>query len=289
MSHPLVTVICLCYNHARFLEGAVVSVVRQTWPNIELWVVDDASTDNSRAVINDLLKKYPQIKVHFNPVNRGHCRSFNQVFRQSRGDFIIDLAADDVLSPERVEKGVRELELAGEKYGVHFSDAIYINEQGEELGRHSEKYPHHTIPEGNLYMELIRRYFICPPTLMFRRRVLETLGGYDEDLHYEDFDVLIRSARQFYFRYSPEVLVKRRVLKGAGSGAQFRLFSRHSLTTLAVCRKIKQLNRNEMERIALQQRLRYEIGLNLRLLNVDVVWQLVKLYFRNSRMKYSSF
>ncbi len=286
MSHPLVTVICLCYNHARFVEEAVESVLNQTWPNVEFWVIDDASTDNSREVISTLAEKYPQMKVHFNTVNRGHCRSFNQAFRQSRGDFIIDLAADDVLKPDRITKGIKALDEAGEKYGVHFGDAMYVSEGGEELIRHSEKYPHHTIPEGDIYKELIRRYFICPPTLMFRRNVLETLGGYDEDLHYEDFDVLVRAARQFYFRYSTEVLVKRRVLKGARSDAQFRLFSRHSLTTLAVCRKIMQMNCNEEERRALQQRLRYEIRLNMKLLNVDVVWKLMKLYFRNSIKKH---
>lgn len=286
MTHPLVTVICLCYNHARFVEEAVESVLRQTWPNVELWVVDDASTDNSREVISALAAKYRHIKVQFNPVNMGHCRSFNQAFRQTSGDYVIDLAADDVLMPDRIAKGVKELNDAGEKYGVHFGDAVYINERGEELGRHSDKYPHSIIPDGDIYIELIRRYFICPPTLMFRRNVLESLDGYDERLHYEDFDVLVRAARQFYFRYSPVVLVKRRLTKGARSGAQFRLFSRHSLTTLNVCRKIMHMNRNEEERRALQQRLRYEIGLNLRLLNMDVVWQLMKLHFRNSATKH---
>lgn len=282
MKHPLVTVICLCYNHARYVKEAVDSVMRQNWPNVELLVVDDASTDNSREAIGALAEKYPRIKVQFNEVNMGHCRSFNQMFRQSKGDFVIDLAADDVLMPGRIQTGVEELLIAGRNYGVHFGDAIYINEQGEELGLHSGKYPHATVPEGDIYKELISRYFICPPTLMFRRSVLEALGGYDENLHYEDFDVLVRAARQFYFKYSPQVLVKRRELKGARSSAQFRLFSRHSLSTLAVCRKIMKMNHTEEERKALQQRLRYEIGLNLRLLNADVVWHLTRLYFKNA-------
>jgi glycosyltransferase involved in cell wall biosynthesis len=286
MSHPLVTVICLCYNHARFVAEAVESVMQQTWPNVELLLVDDASTDKSREVIKTLAEKYPNIQAVYNACNMGHCRSFNAALRQSKGLYVIDLAADDVLMPDRIQHGVEELERGGANYGVHFGDALYIDETGSELGRHADKYPHHLVPEGHIYKELIRRYFICPPTLMFRRSVLERLGGYDESLHYEDFDVLVRAARHFYFRYSPKVLLKRRITKGARSAAQFRLLSRHSLTTLAVCRKIMQMNRTEEERRALQERLRYELGLNLRLLNVDVVWRLVQLYCRNLITKY---
>lgn len=281
MNHPLVSVICLCYNHERFVEEAVQSVLHQTYPNIELWVVDDASTDSSREVIGRLKEKHPHIRVLLNTVNRGHCRSFNAAFWQSHGEFIIDLAADDVLMPDRISKGVDDLTKAGPEYAVHFGDALYINEEGSELGRHSRRYPHASVPDGDIYKEIISRYFICPPTVMFRRKVLEALGGYDENLHYEDFDVLVRAARQFYFRYSPDMLVKRRLTANARSRAQFRLFSRHSLTTLAVCRKIMAMNRTEAERLALQHRLWYEMKLNLRLMNLDVFLQFLKLYLKN--------
>ncbi|GIV36933.1 MAG: hypothetical protein KatS3mg032_1312 [Cyclobacteriaceae bacterium] len=283
MSLPGVSVICLSYNHARFVEEAVQSVLNQDYPNVEIWIADDASTDNSLQVIERLTQQHPHIHFMHNDANQGHCRTFNKVLGKTNGEFIIDLSADDVLLPVRISRGVKELQLMGSTYGVHFSDARYIDEAGRALYLHSQRYPHETIPQGNVYIELIKRYFICPPTLMFRREVLEQLGGYDEQLHYEDFDILVRAARHFCFSYSPEVLVKRRVVKGAGSSRQFRLFSRHSLTTLAVCKKIMAMNRTEPERRALQKRLRYEMMLNLKLLNVDVAWQFMEMLIQNGK------
>ncbi len=285
MNQPLVTVICLCYNHARFVSRAVQSVLQQDYPHVELWVADDASTDNSRDLICNLQQRHPQIHVFLNEVNEGHCRIFNKVFSKTRGRYIIDLSADDLLMPERIRRGVEELERKGEAFGIHFGDALYIDEYGRELFLHSEKYPHASVPQEDVYAALVSRYFICPTTVMFRREVLEHCGGYDEHLHYEDFDILVRAARKYKFVYSPEVLVKRRIVRTATSRKQFRIFSRHSYTTLTVCRKIMDLNRTEAERRALQRRLWYELRLNMRLLNVDVAWQLLQLLVQNSRKR----
>lgn len=288
MNQPLVSVICLCYNHARFLEEAVQSVLQQDYPRVELWIADDASTDNSRGLIEKLQRQHPHIQVWHNPVNMGHCRTFNRVFSQTKGEFIIDLSADDVLLPGRISAGVADLTRCGPACGVHFSDAWYIDEEGSLLHRHSDKFPHASVPQGNVYTHVVSRYFICPPTLMFRREVLTYLGGYDEQLHYEDFDVLVRAARSFGFCYAPQALVMRRMVRGARSRQQFRLFSRHSITTLAVCKKIMAMNQTEAERLALQQRLKYELLLNLRLLNIDVALQFLYLLMKNARPRHSA-
>lgn len=286
MENPLVSVICLSYNHARFAEEAIQSVLSQTYSNVELIVVDDASTDNSVQIIEQKIKSHSDIKFLALKKNLGHCKAFNQGYSLAKGKYIIDLAADDVLLPNRIETGVKELEKAGDSYGVHFSDAEWISETGEFLSRHSERFPHNTIPQGDIYKHLISRFFICSPTAMYTRAVMTYLGGYDENLLYEDFDVWIRSSRKFKYLYSPEVLVKKRIVRGSMSSKQFEVMSPQLESTYLVCEKILALNKNNEEKQELRKRILYEIKTCLRLLSLSLAWRYLLLLRKNSRMIY---
>src|SRR6185436_18882244 len=107
MPSPTVTVICLCYNHARFVEEAIESVLNQSYANIQLIVVDDASTDKSAEVIKQLINKHSSIEFLPLQTNLGNCKAFNQGLARAKGEYVIDLAADDVLLPTRIETGVQ--------------------------------------------------------------------------------------------------------------------------------------------------------------------------------------
>lgn len=288
MSLPGVTVICLCHNQGRFVREAILSVMDQTWKNTELLVVDDASTDDSVEVIREMVTRYPAIR--FIPLSRnvGNCKAFNHALKQATGEFVIDLAADDILLRDRVSKGVEALAKAGNGCGINFTDADWISEHGEHLYRHSDRFPHATIPQGNIYKELIARFFICSPTMMSRRWVLEALGGYDEDLAYEDFDFWIRSSRNFDYCYTPEVLVKKRVVKNSMSQKQFSLFSPQLKSTYRVCEKVMALNRNREEQRALGKRMLYEMRVCVRWLHFSLFWKYVRLYVKNRKMHYST-
>lgn len=288
MLPPLVSVICLCYNHSRFVQEAIESVLNQTYTNVQLIVVDDASNDDSMEKIKQLVSKHPAIEFIHLLSNLGNCKAFNRGLALAKGEFLIDLAADDVLLPNRIEVGVRELQQAGQEYGVHFSDAELISETGKQVGIHAERFPHHSIPQGDIYKELIKRYFICPPTVMFTREVMNYLGGYDETLTYEDFDFWIRSSRKFRYTYSPAVLVKKRVSENALAKEQFVLLSKHSRTTFKVCEKILILNKTQEEQKALSGRIVYEIKLNLRLLNFRTVIRYFFLLLKNKGISATS-
>lgn len=256
MNSPLVSIICLCHNQASYVEEALQSVLNQTHESIELIVVDDASTDGSQAVILNFLIEHPKVKFIKTEKNVGNCAAFNQGWRGSAGDFIIDLAADDILLPERVEIGLKRLEET--KSGIHFSDSDLIDVGGGILGRHNERFTD-SIPEGDLYARLVSSYLICPTTMMFRREVIEALDGYDETLAYEDFDFWVRSAREFNYAYSNQVLAKKRMLKNSHATSQTNFRNKHQQSTLIVCRKALGLNRTKMEGNALKKRCRYEI------------------------------
>lgn len=283
MNHPLVTVICLCYNQSRFVEEAIASVAAQTYPSVELIVVDDCSTDDSADVIRKIIGNYANATFLPLSENHGHTRAFNHALASAQGDFIIDLAADDVLMPERIARGVEALSAAGDAYGVNFTDAEWMSEEGKRLYPHSDRFPHSTIPQGDVYKDIIERFFICSPTMMFRRNVIEALGGYDPTLHYEDFDFWVRSARRFHYCYTPEVLVKKRIVRNSMSDRQFSLLSPQLRSTYRVCEKILELNRSPEEHEALKRRVLYEMRVSLRLLHFPVFFRYLSLYRRIRR------
>ena len=263
MNQPLVSIICLCYRQAAFVQEALESVWAQTYPQLELIVVDDGSADGSAEEIQRILRKHPEVPFLALPENIGNCRAFNMGLALCRGKYVIDLAADDVLLPERVAEGVRALEEAGSGFAVHFSDVQYTNPEGQVLRTHYKRKADGSlaekVPHGWVYADLLERYFICTPSMMMRRSVLEELRGYDEGLVYEDFDFWVRSARHWQYCFTDKVLVKKRVLSNSWSARQYQKGSRHLESTLRVCLKARRMNRSPQEDVALAKRLSYEI------------------------------
>jgi glycosyltransferase involved in cell wall biosynthesis len=255
------------------VKEAIESVLAQTYDNIELIVVDDASTDNSAAIIKDIISDHPGIKFIGLTSNVGNCAAFNKGWKASSGEFIIDLAADDLLYPDRIQKGVTDSLKHDDIYAVQFGDAEFINEAGETVGFHSDRFPHHTVPAGDVYKHVIERYFICSPSMFVRRSVFEKLNGYDETLAYEDFDFWIRSSRDFWYFYCPTVLVKKRIVKGSMSDQQFKKGNSQQLSTYRVCEKIRQLNKTGEEDAAMDVRLLYELRKAIGRFDLGMAWK----------------
>ena len=278
MKTPLVSVVCLCYNHARFVEEAIQSVLNQRYSNVQLIVIDDHSTDKSIEAIDKFISGNKAVEFVPLPSNLGNCRAFNIGLEKAKGDFIIDLAGDDVLMPDRIEMGVRNLESLGKEVGVQFSDAELINENGAHLGYHSDRFRHDSIPQGDIYKEVLSRYFINSPTMMMRRQVLEELGGYDGALAYEDFDFWVRSSRICKYSYIPEPLVRRRILSTSLGQRQYRTGSDQLRSTLTVCRKAFDLNKTEDEHAALRKRIVYEMRRAMFLGEIKIGWEYWKLW-----------
>ena len=259
---PKATVICICYNHEAYVQEALESVVKQTHSDVELIVVDDASTDHSVEKITAFAKEHPETIVIENDDNLGNCASFNKGFALSSGEYIIDLSADDVLHPDRISIGIRSMEGDSNRCGVQYADAEIVNADGSLIGLHSELVPgarrFSTMPTGMIFAEVLASYFICPPTLMIRREVLVALNGYDEQLSYEDFDFLVRSSRAFEYCYIPQVLVKKRKTPTAKSKLQEVGDEEELASTFVVCKKAVNMIQTSEEKNALRRRLAYE-------------------------------
>jgi glycosyltransferase involved in cell wall biosynthesis len=253
---PLVSVICLCYNHEQFIREALDSVLQQTYANVEIIIVDDMSTDNSVNVISEYLLKYPHIKFISTGVNIGSCAAFNLGWRASKGAFIIDFATDDILLPSRISKQIEAFSKLDNIYGVVYSDAEYISDNGDHLYYHSQKYK--PAPSGYVFPDVLGRYFICPPTMLIKREVFEYLNGYDETLAYEDFDFWIRSAKQFKYHYLNSLTTKRRIHNKSMSRGLYQKENKLLASTVKVCQKAASLVQTRKEEEAMGQRIRYE-------------------------------
>jgi len=262
MENPLVSVICLCYNHQRFVREAVESVFNQSYKNIQIIIADDASTDHSVLEIKKLKAEHPSIELLLLPSNLGNCKAFNEALKLTRGEFIIDFATDDLMRPERIERQVAFFKRLDSTVGLIYTDAEYVDESGKFIRNHFEylfeKGLITHIPMGDVYRDVLTTYFIPGPTMMIRREVFAALNGYDETLSYEDFDFWVRSSRIYRYAFLNERLTSIRKVKNSMSTGWYVPGDKQLHSTYLICRKAQLLNRDAEDQQALVTRLRYE-------------------------------
>lgn len=203
---PLVSVLCICGDHGRFVGECLSSLEAQTWPNLEILVLDNASTDDSLQVIDGWAAA---TKRRHEVIRQGRaegvCRNFNTLFARARGAYFCLLAADDTLLPEKFERQVRLLEAAGPGVAVVYSDATQIDEAGKELpglfvSSHRKR---DDCPEGEVLGELLKGNWIPAHGALTRRGAWEKCGPWDEALVYEDWDMWLRLAARYRFHFDP--------------------------------------------------------------------------------------
>ena len=153
---PLVSVICLSYNHEAYVVEALNSVINQTYPNVELLIADDCSTDNSVEVIQNWLENHPEVDFLTNEKNFGNTKTFNQLAKKAKGEFIIDLAADDILLPNCVENQIKTFQNSKFKnLAIVYGNLIEVDENGSFLGNYYTEEDH---PEsGDIYKMVVGR------------------------------------------------------------------------------------------------------------------------------------
>lgn len=200
--YPLVSVIIPCYNREDYIATTVNSVLTQTWPNIELIVVDDGCIDGSRKLLESFGQRLA-ILEHPGRANKGQSAAINLGLRQSSGDYLAILDSDDLFTPDKIEKQVRYLEEHPE-FGLVYANCMYIDENGKELCK--MHYRDHSPPVGPEQV-LEESYFNVPSNSLFRRSVFEKAGFLDETLRSaQDHDYGIRIAEVTRIGYIDECL-----------------------------------------------------------------------------------
>ena len=128
---PLVSVVLATYNGALFLSQQLDSIVAQTYPNIEIIVVDDGSTDDSLNILNTYALKHEHMKIYANPVNMGYIKNFQKGCRLSHGEFIALCDQDDEWHIDKIKYMV---EAIGD-HPMAYCDSIVCDEHLADTGK----------------------------------------------------------------------------------------------------------------------------------------------------------
>jgi glycosyltransferase involved in cell wall biosynthesis len=266
---PLVTIICLCYNHEQFIVESLNSVLNQNYQNIELIIADDFSTDNSKIIIKSWLNNHPEIHFISNETNLGNTKTFNKALQLAKGNYIIDLAADDILMPDCVEKQINTfLNSKQKKLGIVYGNAEVISENNNHICFYykvnNEKKVLNSPASGDIYLAILSQSsMICSVSSMAKREVLEQLNGYDENLAYEDLDLWIRTARNYNFEFIDAVLIQKRELESSMGNQFYKKFNSRTRkinhSSYLVIKKAIILNKTKSENKGLLKRLHYEM------------------------------
>ncbi len=226
-----VSVVVPAFDVGRYVEGAVRSALEQTRPPLEILVVDDASTDDTGAVLARLGD--PRVRVLRNPENRGPGFSRNRAIAEARGEWLALLDGDDAWLPERLERLLAVVE-AGESDlvadDVILCDASLFPTGESALAKRRVRLagPLRIPPARFVRWDL---GFLKP---LVRRRFLAERGlGFDESLrHGEDFELIFRCLRQgARFDLVGEGLYLHRGRKGSLTSERLRLFETTRATT----------------------------------------------------------
>lgn len=215
---PLVSIGALNYNNAKYVIESLDSVNNQSYPNIELIIIDDCSTDDSVVLINNWLKDYIKpYKFLIHNKNLGLVKSANDALKNSTGKYFQLLGTDDILLPDKLKIQVNILENGPNDVGVVYSDAYLIKEDGSNrYGWFIQKYSDfEDVPCGYIYNELLLNNFIPAMTPLIKMDCLQDVGRFDESLVFEDYDMWLRLSKKYKFIFSNYVSAKYRVRPGS--------------------------------------------------------------------------
>jgi len=214
---PLVTVIIPTFNRASIVGRAIRSVLGQTYPDWELLVVDDASTDGTEREVRSYSDKRIKYIRHQN--NRRVSAARNTGIRCARGEYVSFLDDDDEWLPEKLEREVEVLQNSDPDVGLVYSGKTVYDELGRVL---QVRMP--TL-SGWVYDAMLDRHFIGSPSrVTVRKQVLDRVAGFDESfVNCQDYDLWLRVAKVSKIAVVPHCLVKRYLLSDQMSGSLRRI------------------------------------------------------------------
>jgi len=203
------SVILSAYNNENYLTEAIKSILDQTFRNLEIIIINDASTDDSGKIIKSFASKDKRIVLINNKKRLGLTKSLNKAVRLAKGKYIARMDADDISLKDRLEKQTSYLE-ENHDIAVLGSWVVLIDKKGKEL-----KVKKTSCGYKNILDSIIKANPFIHPTLVFRKDIFDKVGLYDESFPYaQDHELMLRIAQKYKVDNFPEALLKYRV--GAG-------------------------------------------------------------------------
>jgi len=206
-----VSVVIPVFNGSDYLREALDSALAQTYPDIEVLVVNDGSNDDGKT--ETIALSYGDRVRYFRKENGGVAAALNFGIREMRGEYFSWLSHDDVYLPRKVEREVAVLEKCG-RDAVVYSDYEVI----DASSRHIEVFRAGRISSPQFRMLLVTDIPVNGCTVLVPRRCFQQSGMFDERLKAtQDYDLWFRMARRYPFVHVPEVLLRSRTHAGQGT------------------------------------------------------------------------
>jgi glycosyltransferase involved in cell wall biosynthesis len=222
-NQPLVTVIIPTYNRAPFLSKAIDSVLNQSYKTFELIVVDDGSTDETKSILDDYVKKDNRIRV-FSQINQGQSVARNKALDEAKGDFICFLDSDNFWPKNKLKTQTNFLN-ENENVDVVYGDIITIDEDGSEVSRNNMKRY-----SGKIARWMLRDNCVSMNTAMAKRQCFNEMGGMSGTRRVaDDYDLWLRFSAVYNFAYVPDFWAFYRVMKDQISSDKMARFESNEL------------------------------------------------------------
>jgi glycosyltransferase involved in cell wall biosynthesis len=208
---PLVSVVLPSYNHEKFVSEAIESVLGQDFEDLELIIVDDASTDTSRQIIQKYATEDARVRVILHETNCGIAKTMNDGIAAAKGKFLSDTASDDVWMKDKLSKQLAVLESNEDL--VVWAEAEIIDESGQPVGlTWSEFWSDAKAKKtGDTFHDLLGRWELLIGSYILKRANLGDIK-YDESLKYaNDYKFNLDLAAQYEFYFMPEPLAQYRI------------------------------------------------------------------------------
>jgi glycosyltransferase involved in cell wall biosynthesis len=195
---PLVSIIIPTYNCGQYIEEAILSVQRQTYPHWECIVVDDGSTDDTCDLVLDYVQKDARIS-YIRQKNRGLSSARNVGLKSIQGRYVQFLDADDLIEPRKLERQVTFLE-KNRDIDIVYSDVRYFKDDNQKLlysiSDDNRPWMPRVSGRGKEILEkLIRGNIMVVHAPLLRREIVDSVGSFDENLlRVEDWDYWLRCA-----------------------------------------------------------------------------------------------
>ncbi|CAN5601043.1 hypothetical protein BH20VER1_BH20VER1_18790 [soil metagenome] len=202
-SFPLISIITPSFNQGKFIGETLESLIAQDYPNLEVIVQDGGSTDESIAIAQQYVERYPQIFRLFVEKDRGQAHALNLGFAKARGEILGFLNSDDTLYPQCLHSVAREIDPKAGR-AIVFGRCLFIGEDSPYVG------VEHPAEFKSCFHQLAiweRGYNTIPqPSTFWHRSVWETCGGFNEaETHVLDYDLFCRFSSRYQFHRVDEL------------------------------------------------------------------------------------
>ena len=212
-----VSVITTTKNSKKYLESCILSVLNQTYTDVEHVFVDCLSTDGTLDILEKYSSEYPNRIRYISEIDKGTCDAWNKGIRLATGDILGWLGSDDTYCPNAIEDVIEAFSYHPLTAGVMFGDTNMMDETGKILSTvYGEDF--------DLQKSITTACCMYTTSTFIHRKVIDRVGLLDPSIHVCDFDLYLRAGKEFSFYRINKVLSNFRVHSNSVTGAKDSLY-----------------------------------------------------------------